>query len=334
MTDLKVYVAIRPDEFDTLYSPQAQDRLRSLAAVDVAAGDGRAVLPADVAAGYDVIVTSWSTAPFDPRTVRGPRLRLAAHTAGSVRGLFPRAMLENGLRVTQGGAAAMAPAVAELAVTLTLALLRNLHRHDRELWTSRDWATARQPVLGRSLAERRVGVVGLSRVGWRYVSMVRGLGVETVHAYDPYADPTAAADAGVELAGLDDLFATCDVVAVHAPSTDETRHLVGARQLAALADGSILVNTARSWSVDQDALLREVRSGRILAGLDVFDEEPLPADSGFLGLPNVIVTPHVAGGTVEARRQQGAIVVDELARFAAGDALLHEVTLGAYDRLA
>lgn len=332
MTVLKVYVAIRPDEFDRLYTPQAQERLRSLARIELAAGEGRVALPDDVASGYDAILTSWSTAPFQPGTVRGPRLRLAAHTAGSVRGLFPRGTLENGLRLTQGGAAAMAPAVAELSITLVLALLRNLHRHDRELWTSRDWAAAREPELGRAFSARRVGIVGLSRVGRHFASMARGLGVATVAAYDPYADPASAG--GVELVGLDELFATCDVISVHAPSTDETRRLVGARQLAALPDGAVVVNTARSWSVDQDALLREVASGRLLAGLDVFDEEPLAADSGFLGLPNVIVTPHVAGGTVEARHQQGDIVVDELARFAAGEPLRHEVTVDAYDRLA
>lgn len=334
MADLKVYVAIRPDEFDRLYTPEAQDRLRSLARIELAAGEGRMALPDDVASGYDVVLTSWSTAPFRPEVVRGPRLRLAAHTAGSVRGLFPRTTLENGLRLTQGGAAAMAPAVAELSITLVLALLRNLHRHDRELWTSRDWAAARAPELGRSFAARRVGIVGLSRVGRHFASMARGLGVTSVAAYDPYADPASAAADGVELVGLDELFATCDVISVHAPSTDETRHLVGARQLAALPDGAVVVNTARSWSVDQDALLREVASGRLLAGLDVFDEEPLPPDSGFLGLPNVIVTPHVAGGTVEARHQQGDIVVDELGRFAAGAPLRHEVTVDAYDRLA
>lgn len=130
--------------------------MRSLPELDLGAGDGRVELPGSVGSDYDAIVTSWSTAPFAPEVVRGPRLRLGAHTAGSVRGLFPRVMLEVGLRVTKGGGGD-APAVAEMSVTLILALLCNLHRHDRELWRSRDWATARRPELGRSLAARRVG---------------------------------------------------------------------------------------------------------------------------------------------------------------------------------
>jgi phosphoglycerate dehydrogenase-like enzyme len=330
----KVCVAVAPDEFDLLFSTEAQRRLHALAEVEFGTGERHTVLPRGVADDVDAVVTSWSTTPFDPELLRGSRLRLAVHSAGSIRRLFPKEVLDGGVRVCQAGAAAMAPAVAELAVTLTLALLRNVHRHDRVLAAGGDWATARQPVLGRSLAARRVGLVGLGRAGRCYARMVRALGVSALRAYDPYADPEAARAQGIQLVGLAELFGTSDVVSVHAPSTPETRHLVGRDELAALPDGAVFVNTARSWVVDQEALLDELVAGRLLAGLDVFDTEPLPSDSPFLRLPNVLVTPHVAGATVEARRTQGDIVVDELSRFAAGQPLEHEVTPGAYDLLA
>jgi phosphoglycerate dehydrogenase-like enzyme len=213
-------------------------------------------------------------------------------------------------------------------------LLRNVHQHDRALQSTRDWVAGGTGRLGRSVHAQRVGIVGLSRVGRQYARMMRGLGVTQLAAYDPYADPTTAADLGVRLVGLEELTATSDVLAIHGPSTPETRRMIGAAQLAALPDGAVVVNTARSWLVDEVALAAELRTGRISAGLDVFDTEPLPADSPFYGLDNVVVVPHVAGGTVEARRLQGQIVVDEIGRFLAGEPLTNEVTAAIYDRLA
>ncbi|MPV36453.1 hydroxyacid dehydrogenase [Georgenia subflava] len=333
-TDLRIFVAMTQPEFDRLFAPESAAALESLGEVTMGTGGPKVEVPADVGASHDVLVTSWATAPFPSASVVGPRLSLAAHAAGSVRGLFPRETLEGGLRLTQGGAAPMALAVAEMALTLSLALLRNLHQHDRELQRTRDWQAGGSGRLGRAIHARRVGIVGLGRSGAHYARMVRGLGAEHVVAFDPFATAERAAELGVELVGLDELFAGSDLVAIHAPSTPETHRMVGAHQLGLLPDGAVIVNTARSWSVDQAALLAELESGRLSAGLDVFDTEPLPADSPFFGRDNVLLTPHVAGGTVEARLGQGETVVAELRRHAEGEPLEHEVTLAAYDRLA
>jgi phosphoglycerate dehydrogenase-like enzyme len=125
---------------------------------------------------------------------------------------------------------------------------------------------------------------------------------------------------------LDELFANCAIVTMQAPPTDETYRMIGARHFAALPDNAIFVNTARSHTVDYDALLAELQSGRIQAALDVFDEEPLPSDSPFLQLENVIVTPHVAGGSRQARLRQGNIIVEEVERFFSGDSIRYAVT--------
>lgn len=331
---LRVYVAIAEEEFDLLFSAASRELLHALGEVQYPGGGESAALPEGVADDFDAIVTSWSTLPFGADLVTGPRLKIAVHAGGSVKALFPPELLDGGLRLTQGGADAMAPAVAEMAVALSLALLRNIHRHDRALWSGGDWAAAGHGMLGRSLGARNIGIVGLSRAGIEFARMVTGLGASELRAYDPYASPEVAEDLGVTLLSLDALFESCDLVSVHVPSTPETRHLIGGRQLGLLRDGAILINTARSSSVDQAALLTELAFGRINAGLDVFDEEPLPASSPFLGLDNVIVTPHVAGGTREARLAQGRTVAEELGRFARGEPLLYEVTPGNYGRLA
>ncbi|WP_147915935.1 hydroxyacid dehydrogenase [Ruania zhangjianzhongii] len=332
MTDRRTYVAMRPEEFDRLFSPEAAAELGQLTQVDYASGEGKVPVPEDIAERYDVLITSWSTQRFPPEQLQGSRLRLVVHAAGSVRTLFPREVLDGQVQLAQGGADAMAVAVAELSVTLALVLLRNVHSHDRGLQGTRDWVTGGRGMLGRSVHDQRVGVVGLSRVGRQAARMMQGLGVTRLSAYDPYAAPESAP--GIDLLPLDELCATSDVLLVCAPVTPETRGLLGAREFAALPDGAVLINAGRSAVTNEAALVAELRSGRISAGLDVFDTEPLPADSPLFGLDNVVLTPHVAGGTTWSRLEQGRAVVEEVGRFLRGQPLAHEVTAQNYDRLA
>lgn len=334
MTERRIYACMSRHHLDLMFTPEAQRRLAALGTLDGANDESVVQPPAGLGNDYDAVITSWSTGRDHPEHFIGSRLGLLVHSTGSIRPVAPRMLLEQGVRVAQGGVSPMARAVAECAVGLTLMQLRHLHLYDRQLQSSRDWVASRNPDHGLSVPGRRFGIVSLSRVGWHYVDMIRGLGGTTIKAYDPYADPERAREQGVDLVGLDELFSGSDVVAVHAPTTDETRGMIGKEQLALLADDSILINTARSAVIDTEALLAELTSGRLRAGLDVFDVEPLPADSPFYGLPNVIILPHVAGATIDDRYEQGDVVVAELERFFAGEPLLHEVTLDAYDKLA
>src|SRR5439155_26877213 len=123
-----------------------------------------------------------------------------------------------------------------------------------------------------------------------FIRMLRALGVQTI-VYDPYLDVARAAELDVERAQtLHELLRGCTAVALHAPATPQTQHMIGARELALLPDGAILINTARASLVDEEALLSELRSGRISAALDVFSEEPLPPNSALRRLDNVTHT--------------------------------------------
>jgi phosphoglycerate dehydrogenase-like enzyme len=155
-----------------------------------------------------------------------------------------------------------------------------------------------------------------------------------VVVYDPYLDAETADRLGVTLSDLDELLASCRVVAVHAPVTPETRQLLDRRRLSLIRTGSVLVNTARSAVVDSAALADELVNGRFSAGLDVFDDEPLPSSSPLWGLPNVILTPHIGGVTQHAQHYQGLIVVGEIERLAAGRPLEFTVSPDRYDILA
>jgi phosphoglycerate dehydrogenase-like enzyme len=180
---------------------------------------------------------------------------------------------------------------------------------------------------GETLFGRRVGIVGFGRIGRAFAKLLPPLGVEILVS-DPYATAESVAAFGGKLVALDDLVRECSVVVLCAALTPETRGMFDQRRLSLLRDGTYLINVARGGLIDLDALLRELRSGRITAALDVTDPlEPLPADHELRRLPNVILTPHIAAGGIEMRREMGATAVAEVIRFAKGEPPLNRVTV-------
>ncbi|RGC65290.1 D-3-phosphoglycerate dehydrogenase [Micromonospora sp. MW-13] len=280
---------------------------------------------APVLARAEVLVTSWGVPRLDAALLdRAPALRLVAHTGATVKPFVTDEVFARGVAVTQAGQG-MARSVAEVALAFTLALLHRVPRFDHALHLGVDWYVAEQAPPRHEILGCPIGVVGASRTGRAYLELVRALGAEVAVA-DPTLTPADAAALGARLVSLDELLAGSRIVALHAPTLPETRHLIGARELALLPDGAGLVNTARSWLVDEAALVAELATRRIDAALDVFDDEPLPERHPLRGLPNALLTPHQAAATVQGRRRQGEIVVDEIARYAAGRPLAHAVT--------
>lgn len=320
-------VAVPPALRSMFFAGPAWDALAALGEVRVppeGADLARARVLAALLSDAEVVVTAWGCAPLSAEVLAAaPRLRLLVHTGASVKPYVTPAVFERGVRVSQAGAA-MAYAVGEQALALTLGLLHQVHRFDHALRAGAEWSVAKEAPPRRELRGSVVGVVGASRTGRAYVRLVRALGARVLVA-DPYLTDAEAGRLGATRVGLDELLAGSRVVSLHAPALPETMGMVGARELAALPEGAVLVNTARSALVDGAALLAALRSGRIDAALDVFDEEPLPVDHPLRDLPNVLLTPHEAAGTVESRQRAGAIVVDEIARFLAGARLRHEV---------
>ncbi len=280
----------------------------------------------------DVLVTSWGAVPLTAQVLdQAPRLRLVAHSASSVKRFVTDAVFERGIRVTQAGQG-MARPVAEVSLAFTLAMLHRIHRFDHGMRTGDPWPDASTGTEQHGIAGSRIGVVGASRTGTAYIALALALGAEVVVS-DPYLTDARAGELGVRRVELDELLRTCRVVALHAPTLPETRHLIGRRELALMPDGAALVNTARSWLVDVSALLDELRTGRLDAALDVFDTEPLPLDDPLRQLPNVLLTPHRAAATVEGYLELGEIVADEIERYTAGQPLHHELTPQALSRM-
>jgi phosphoglycerate dehydrogenase-like enzyme len=325
MSQPTVLVTITPSLYRQLFAPETQARLHELAHVSFNLGERNWTSDelAQRIAGYDAVITGWGTPTFTPQVMAAAdRLRLIAHSAGSIKKMLPPAVFDSDLQVTHA-AVAIAPAVAEMSVLLILLSLRQVHVLDRQLKAGVPWAETR--FMGQELAGQRVGVVGAGYTGRCVIRLLKAWDAD-VWVADPYLDATRAAQLGVTHVSLEELFANCAIVTVQAPPTEETYRMIKAHHLASLPDGAIFVNTARSHTVDYDALLAELQSGRIQAALDVFDQEPLPADSPFLRLDNVIVTPHVAGASTQARLRQGSVIVEELTRFFHGETLRYAVT--------
>ncbi|MFD5213980.1 hydroxyacid dehydrogenase [Microbacterium sp. NPDC058345] len=271
-----------------------------------------------------ILVTSWGLGPLDaPRLDRMPRLRLVAHTGATIKPFVTDELYDRGIRVTQAGAG-MARSVAEVSLTFTLALLHRVPTMHHRLRAG-GWYDAQSAGVQHEILYAPIAVIGASRTGRAYLALIRALGAQPL-LVDPTVDEQTAHELGAELTTLDDALSRALIVAVHAPTLPETHHMIGRRELALMPDGAGLVNTARSWLVDETALLEEVSTGRISAAIDVFDEEPLAADSRFRSLPDVLLTPHRAAGTREGRLSLGRIVAGEIESYLTDGTLEHAIS--------
>ncbi|MVW79305.1 NAD(P)-dependent oxidoreductase [Bordetella sp. 02P26C-1] len=241
-------------------------------------------------APFDVIVAMRERTPFPADLINAlPQLRLLITTGMRNLAIDMDACRGRGIVVCGApGSADANTATAELAWAHILALFKNLTTEDanmrRGLW---------QTGMPRPLAGKRLGVVGLGKLGTAVAQVGRAFGM-TVQAWSPNLTPERAAQAGVQYADKHTLFADSDVVSLHLILSERTRNVVDAAALAAMKPTAFLVNTSRAGLVDQEALFDALRKGRLAgAGLDVFDEEPLSATSPWRALDNVILTPHL-----------------------------------------
>ncbi|WP_221351046.1 hydroxyacid dehydrogenase [Streptomyces beigongshangae] len=280
----------------------------------------------------EILITGWGCPRIDGTVLdAAPRLRAVLHAAGSVKNLVSPAVWERGLLVSSAAGANALP-VAEYTLAMILLAGKDVLAH-RDRFRDRRAFPHGAIVPGIGNFGRRVGVVGASRVGRRLIDLLRPFDLR-VGLADPYVGEAEAAALGVTLLPLDDLLRTSDIVTVHAPQIPETHHLLGRRELALMPTGSVLVNTARGALLDHDALIDELRAGRLSAVLDVTDPEPLPADSPFFDLPNVFLTPHLAGSQGNEVARLGLAVTEEAERLAAGLRPAHAVDPAVLERTA
>jgi glyoxylate reductase len=247
-----------------------------------------------------------------------PNLRIVANFGVGYDRIDVQACTERGVVVTNTPGV-LDRATADLAFALILATRRQVVEGDRLVrsggWTG-SWSEGR---LAEELSGSTLGILGLGRIGRAVARRARGFDLRVVYAQRHRVDTELA-----EFRELDVLLAEADVFTIHAPLTPETEGLIDARRLALLRDGACLVNTARGEIVEESALVAELVSGRIRAGLDVFAHEPqVPRE--LLGLPNVVLTPHLGSATRQTREAMTRLVVDNLLAVERGRAPLTPV---------
>jgi len=243
-----------------------------------------------------------------------PDLTLVANYGAGYELVDVEACRARGITVTNTPGAVDAP-TADLAFALMLAVRRRVVEGDRYVRAGR-WGSgwAEEELMGDDVSGAALGIVGLGGVGRAVARRARGFEMRVLYAKRQRLAAPDEAELGVEYRELEDLLTEADLVTLHLPHTSETERLVDARRLALLQDGACLVNTARGAIVDEKALVSELVSGRIRAGLDVFVHEPHVPDQLF-DLPNVVLAPHLGTALASAREAMTRVLVDNLLAF-------------------
>ncbi len=242
--------------------------------------------------GFDAIVANRERTRFTRELLDAlPDLRIIAQTGNHAAHIDFAAARDRGIVVARASGG-FSVGAAELAIGLAIAVMRQIASLDAALKRGEWPAPATRVLFGKTM-----GIVGLGRVGKHVAKLAGAFGMQVI-AWGPRLSKTAAEEAGTSLAPLDELLAVSDVVSIHAALTKESRGLLGARGLGLMKPTACLINTARGPIVDEAALLAALSEGRLAgAGLDVFEEEPLPAGHPLTRLPNVVLTPHIGWPT-------------------------------------
>jgi len=301
-----------------LFAPEVEARLYALGDVFLNPNDRNysAQELADLIQGIEVCVTSWGSPQFTREVIgKADSLKIIAHAAGSVKGIVTPSVFERGVTVCSSQPA-MAISVAAMTVAMMEIMLRNVVNLASEIRRQRTWRP--KGVAGpRELNGKTVGIIGAGLIGREVIRYLGPFDVR-IQLFDPYLSAEEAEVLGASPATLGEIFRECDVISIHAPLTEQTRGMISQEHLRTIKDGAVLVNTARGAIIDHEALLRELKTGRFSAALDVTDPEPLPDGHEFFALPNVVLTPHISGGTPEMIRRQGDAAVENLERFFSG----------------
>ncbi|MCM0647578.1 hydroxyacid dehydrogenase [Clostridium swellfunianum] len=245
----------------------------------------------------DVCITGWGCAQLDSYVLgKANRLKIVAHTGGSVANIASEALYDKGIRVLSGNDI-YAESVAEGVIAYTLCALRELSYYDNKV---KHGGWREDNFINESLLDRKVGLIGFGAVARYLVKFLFPFRCQII-VYDPFVSEEILKEHKVERVELEDVFKNSDIISLHLPQREDTYHMINKRLLSLMPDGALLVNTARGNIIDEKELITELEKGRFKAVLDVFETEPLPIDSKLRRLENVLLIPHMGGPTVDRR---------------------------------
>jgi phosphoglycerate dehydrogenase-like enzyme len=306
----KLAVVMTPERADDVCSSEARQLLAERFEVSWAGPDLSPEVVADLAAGSDVVLTSWGTPHLDKAIwadSNGPKV--VAHAAGSVKKLVDPVILEQGVAVFSAGTR-IAWSVGEYCLASMLTLARRLPQFDQAV---RRGGWKQSHLRGSEIAGRKIGILGASSTARALITLLKPFGCDLV-VYDPYLSDERATQLGVRTGSLEDTLQS-DFVSIHVPDVPETKGLVTRKLIEQLPDQAIVINSSRGPAIDQQALLDHVLDGRLSAALDVFDPEPPKFDETVLAAPNLLLTPHIAGDTKEGHLALAGYVLADVLKW-------------------
>ncbi|HII60390.1 D-2-hydroxyacid dehydrogenase [Pyrococcus horikoshii] len=243
-----------------------------------------------------------------------PKLKVIARAGVGLDNIDVEAAKEKGIEVVNAPAAS-SRSVAELAVGLMFSVARKIAFADRKM---REGVWAKKEAMGIELEGKTIGIIGFGRIGYQVAKIANALGMNIL-LYDPYPNEERAKEVNGKFVDLETLLKESDVVTIHVPLVESTYHLINEERLKLMKKTAILINTSRGPVVDTNALVKALKEGWIAgAGLDVFEEEPLPKDHPLTKFDNVVLTPHIGASTVEAQERAGVEVAEKVVKILKG----------------
>jgi len=330
----RLLVSAGPDLFASFFPPAHEARLGRLFSWERIGTRTTDMAFTRKLATADGLVTTWDSPHFGEDLLgTAPKLRVIAHCGGEVKSRLAASLFDK-LTVTNAPNP-MARATAELGAAFLAYCARDVDRYRDALRKPSNRVYSDLHLHGTSeyLAGREVAMIGFGRVGRALVDLLRGFDIRWL-VYDPFASRSLSDRYQVAFAGLKPLLRRAELLVLTAALTDRTRGLLDQKALAMLPDGAVIINIARGGLIDLAALTREVRRKRLRCALDVTDPaEPLPVKHPLRKMPGAIVTPHIAGSSLQVRQQIATTIMDDLDNFFRGKPVKNRVTKAMLRRM-
>jgi phosphoglycerate dehydrogenase-like enzyme len=327
----RISVLVKPDRVNRILDPEALKLLQQLGEMKMWDGETN---PRDFSASSHAILTSWGSPKIDLSFLEiSPELGFISHAAGSIKPYVDVELLKRGVRVSSASNI-LGRNVAITTLGLILTSLKRVWQWDKYLRKGDTWRDNQELVeLTDELAGKTVGVIAASQVGRNLIGFLK-IVTTKILVYDPYMDEEKVKQlGGQKVDSLLELASRCDIIALCAPLTQETRGMLNEEFFQAMKDRAIFVNTARGAILDENALIGELRKKRLFACLDVTEPEPPFPDSPLRKLENVLLTPHIAGCVNSGLKEVGRFAVQEIARFIKNEPLVNEIKWQVLDIL-
>lgn len=329
---MKIYITMPNNEqSDSFLTPKARERLASLAQVEQNPYNRQLTVEEviEAAKDADVLITSWGTCKYYKEHVaQMPNLKMIAHAGGTVVPVAAPDLYETGVKVISGNDV-FAKSVAEGCLCYTLAALRRLEHY---IGVMREGGFRTEIFENRGLFGKKLGIVGFGAIARHFLNLIRWYDLEVL-IYSSHLTDEEAAKYGARTASLEEIFAECDVISIHASNTERTRGMITRELMASMKSDALLVNTARGAVIDEPAMFEMLLAGRFYAALDVFAEEPPAPDAPIRQCKNALLMPHMGGPTMDMRGVVTLELCKDIARLQKGEPLQYEISAEAARRM-